>query len=293
MQPCQTFPNCKLFRLYLGINRRGVRRLHLTSLLCWLAVFARAEDSPPEQFPLNVDLRPALGQYHFTPSEQGARGTCSVFTMRGALEFAIAKRLGECPRLSVEFLNWSANQSSGHHKDGGFFSDMWRGFSTYGICLDSAMPYQAQFDATLTPTPAALADAKSRLELGLRLHWIKEWNVRTGLTAAHLAAIKQTLSQGWPVAGGFRWPKHPRWKDNTLQMCSPEAVFDGHSVLLVGYRDETEPPGAGVFIFQNSAGPAGIGRMPYTYARDYMNDAVWMDSESIPKRVPNANPQTP
>jgi len=29
-------------------------------------------------------------------------------------------------------------------------------------------------------SPEAMADAKTRLGLGLRLHWIKEWNVNTG-----------------------------------------------------------------------------------------------------------------
>ncbi len=47
-------------------------------------------------------------------------------------------------------------------------------------------------------------DARTRLSLGLRLHWIKEWDVNTGLTDAHIASIKQILSSGWPVAGGFR-----------------------------------------------------------------------------------------
>ena len=52
---------------------------------------------------------------------------------------------------------------------------------------------------------------------------------------AGLDAIKQTLATGWPVCGGFRWPKQDQWKNEVLQM-SPAEVFDGHSVLLVGYR---------------------------------------------------------
>ena len=59
---------------------------------------------------------------------------------------------------------------------------------------------------------------QTRLSLGLRLHWIKEWNVNTGLTDEHVAAIKNTLSQGWPVCGGFRWPKQERWEKEVLQM---------------------------------------------------------------------------
>jgi hypothetical protein len=53
-----------------------------------------------------------------------------------------------------------------------------------------------------------LTEAKTRLALGLRPHWIKEWNVKTGLTGAQFLAIKRTLDQGWPVCAGLRWPKH-------------------------------------------------------------------------------------
>ncbi len=56
----------------------------------------------------------------------------------------------------------------------------------------------------------------TRLPLALRLEWIKEWNVNTGLTEAHLAAIKGTLAAGWPVCGGFRWPKEAQWVDGVL-----------------------------------------------------------------------------
>jgi hypothetical protein len=55
------------------------------------------------------------------------------------------------------------------------------------------MAYEAKLDPGHLPSAAALADAKTRLPLGLRLHWIKEWDVNTGLTAEHLTAIKRTL----------------------------------------------------------------------------------------------------
>jgi hypothetical protein len=237
----------------------------------------RAEDAGPGALPAAADLRPALEKYGLTARQQGARDTCSVFTMTGALEFAAARRQGQCPRLSVEFLNWAANQACGHEKDGGFFSEMWKGFSTYGICAEEELPYRAAFDPRLTPPPGAVSGAKTRLGLGLRPHWIKEWDAKTGLTDAHLAAIKQVLSAGWPVAGGFRWPKEPKWSQDVLQLCGPDAVRDGHSVLLVGYRDDAAQPGGGVLIFRNTGPPWPGGLMPYTYARDYMNDALWIE----------------
>ena len=124
-----------------------------------------------------------------------------------------------------------------------------------------------------------MADAKTRLALGLRLHWIKEWNVNTGLTDEQLSAIKHVLSQGWPVCGGLRWPKQEQWQDGVLQMCPSNTVRDGHSVLLVGYRDEAAQPGNGVFLFRNTSRDGRDGEMPYGYAQAYMNDAVWVDYE--------------
>jgi hypothetical protein len=126
--------------------------------------------------------------------------------------------------------------------------------------------------------------------LGLQLHWIKEWNVNTGLTDEHLAGIRRTLSEGWPVCGGFRWPKQAKWVDGVLQMCPSNAVYDGHSVLLVGYRDDARQPGGGVFMFRNTAGDGHDGSMPYAYAQAFMNDAAWVDYEGRDRRLTAALP---
>jgi Papain family cysteine protease len=227
-----------------------------------------------------IDLRPAFEQGGLSRRQQGARPTCSVFTVVGAMEFAIATKQGHTPRLSVEFLNWAANRACGDSDDGGFFSDLWKGFSAYGICVEADMPYAAKFDPSVQPSAAALQNAQARRALGLRLHWIKEWNVNTGLSEEQLAAIKRTLGQGWPVCSGLRWPKQEQWSEHVLQMCSPDAVRDGHSVLLVGWRDDLAQPGGGVLVFRNTGGNGQDGAMPYAYARQYMNDAVWFDYDA-------------
>jgi hypothetical protein len=237
-----------------------------------------ASQAPP--LAKSVDLRPVFQEMGLGPRRQGGRPTCSVFTVTVAIEFAVAKRQGHGTRLSVEFLNWAANKACGDTEDGAFFSDLWKGFEKYGISQEEQMPYRAKLEPDLSPPEAALAEAKTRLDLGLRLHWIKEWNVNTGLTEAQVDAIKATLHQGWPVCGGFRWPKQERWVDEVLQMCPSNSVRDGHSVLLVGYRDDTTQPGGGVFLFRNTSRGGQDGFMPYAYAREFMNDAVWVDFAS-------------
>jgi hypothetical protein len=275
------------------VARRAGAAIYFTSaLICLVLCPFRAGSQEPlttpnpvsaptaPVLPASVDLRLAFEKYGLAPRTQGKRGTCSAFTVAGALEFAAANQQRRGERLSVEFLNWAANQTTGEARDGGFFSDLCRAFAVYGICSEKSMPYRAEFDPALAPAPEVLAEASTRLKLGLRHHWIKEWNVNTGLTDNQLEAIKRTLTQGWPVCAGLRWPKHPKWSADVLQMCPANAVYDGHSVLLVGYVDQTNQPGGSVFLFRNTSNGGRDGSMPYTYARTYMNDAVWIDANA-------------
>lgn len=229
--------------------------------------------------PSSIDLRPTFEKWGLGPRVQGKRNTCSVFTVTGALEYALAGKTNHATRLSVEFLNWASNQAIRETQDGGFFSDLWRGFAIYGVCPEQDMPYQDKFDPNRTPSEDAKDHARLLHEAGLQLHWIKPWNRNTGLADQQFAAIKQVLHRQWPVCGGFRWPKTVRWKNDVLEMAPPEGVFDGHSVLIVGCRDDPQQAGGGAFLFRNSNNNGRDGWMTYEYARAYMNDAVWIDSK--------------
>jgi hypothetical protein len=222
----------------------------------------------------SCDLRPALESFGITPRVQGGRGTCSVFALTQAIEFAVAKRSGRGPRLSEEFLNWASNKATADTEDGGFFSDLWKGFQAYGVCAEDRMPYRASFDPKARPDSAALSDARSRRKAGLRLHWIKKWDPKRGVNDRELRGIRKALALGWPVSGGCLWPKRPVWNDGVLGMCPRDSVFDGHSVLLVGYR---KGPGGDVFLIRNSAGPSRDGFLTSEYLKAYLNDAVWVD----------------
>ena len=160
----------------------------------------------------SCDLRPSLEAYGITARVQEKRGTCSVFALTQAIEFALAKEKGPGPRLSVEFLNWASNSATGDTEDGGFFSDLWRGFEAYGICTEDKMPYRTSYDAKAVPDSAARSDAARRREAGLRLHWIKKWDPKRGVNKGELRRIRNTLASGWPVSGGFLWPKKQVWK---------------------------------------------------------------------------------
>ncbi len=239
----------------------------------------KAESKTSQTLPESVDLRPLFKKWGLSRRQQGPRGTCSVFAVTGALEFAIANKQQQGTRLSVEFLNWAAHKAVNRTVDGGFFSELWKGYETNGICPEEDQPYQHQFDVHLQPEATTMEHAAKLRTLDLTLHWIKEWNPHNGLTDAQMNEIKVTLAKQWPVCGGFRWPKKAVWEAQTLQMCPPEEVFDGHSVLLVGYKDDAGQPGGGVFLIRNSGGDGSDGYMPYAYVQEYMNDAAWISKK--------------
>lgn len=237
-----------------------------------LTVLADRTDSEPS----SADLRSDAERWNLPRRDQGARGTCSVFAMLGAVEWAVGRADGKTEHLSVDFANWAKNSGRLDQYDGGKFSDIWAGIQHYGLCRESLMPYRNAFDPNVSPSAEALAEAQKFRERTMTFHWIKEWNPQTGLTNVQICCIRRIIANGWPVCVGLRWPKHPEWKDNVLQMAEPDAIFDGHSVLFVGYQDDENAPGGGYFIYRNTNRPQSDERMPYAYAKQYANDAAYI-----------------
>ena len=225
-------------------------------------------------------LRPLFDQYGITVKDQGSRGTCSVFTIVGLIEFERANVLNDKTPLSVDYLNWAANRVEGVDADGSFFHFAIDGMALYGICADDFMPYATRFSAKAEPSEAAKKEAKSRTT-GKQI-WIKPYDPKTGVTVKQLEHIKQQLDNDHPVAIGFHWPKgevKDKYSANgELAIVERKDVFDGHSVLIVGYQEDTDTPGGGYLIFKNSHGESfgekGYGRIPYAYAMLYANDAM-------------------
>ena len=249
--------------------------LSLSIYFIWLPICLLslpAEGKPAKR----VDLRPNMKKWGLETRPQGPRGTCSVFALTGAIEYAVAHKQKHGTTLSTEYLNWAGHKASNRTVDGGFFSELWKGYEQFGICPEISLPYQSKFDVNLQPHESQTTEAKKFQDFKLKLYWIKEWNPHTGLTEKHIDKIKLVLRKKWPVCGGLRWPKQEKWTEGTLQMCGEEDVFDGHSILIVGYRDDPKEDGGGVFLIKNSGGSNRDGALPYSYVRAYMNDAAWI-----------------
>ncbi len=217
--------------------------------------------SPAVALPVSVDLRQTLVDLGLSPRAQGARGTCSIFTTCSAIEFAHARQTGQPVRLSPEFMNWAAGQAAGHPSDGNFFHNALAGLAQYGVCRESAMPYEPAFDATRRPTPEARADADAlhKQSLGtLVVHWIVPWQPdHFGVSDEQFAEIRRVLASGYPVAAG-----------------------SGHSRLLVGYRVDQAQPGGGVFYTEDSA-LHRFDEVTFEFVRSQVADVFWVEATAV------------
>jgi C1A family cysteine protease len=230
----------------------------------------------------DVDLRPKIKQMGITVRNQGNRGTCSVFAMTFLLEYMYARKEHyPSPDFSEEYLNYASNLAINQYSDGGFFDALDLGYQKYGIVKESQAPYHNSYDPPYVAPPRLLQVGEA-IEPRYKAHFIKAWNVNTGMTAGELKSIQQVLDSGRPVAVGCRWPSN--FKTETIHgiqiMKTPPAsgVFDGHSIDLVGYKASNLFPGGGYFIFRNSYGTGfgaeGYGFMSFDYASKYVNDSV-------------------
>lgn len=229
----------------------------------------------------STNLRPLFERYGIEIKNQGNRGTCSVFALVGILEFEYAHTMNQNIPLSVEYLNWASNMSTGEIVDGTFFDDAIKGLLKYGICSDDLFPYyMTNYNKKVEPSNAAIKDAESRKHA--ELVWIKQWDPNTGMDESQIVMVKKLLDAEHPVAIGFQWPKkdnnYRRMIDGKMYIPPREGVYDGHSIIIVGYQDDLKVPGGGYFIFKNSFGKdwedQGYGKMPYEYAAKFANDGV-------------------
>jgi hypothetical protein len=249
----------------------------ITVLLALLSVSESA--LAQAALPAEVNLVPEFRKLGLTPLAQGNRDVCSLFAVTALAEFESGRHKSKPPgRLSEEYLIWAAKKATGKHGDQAMFYEACHGLETLGICQAELMPYAAAANTHRVPSPKAQENARE-LAGHWRIHWLRRWNVARPLNDGEMKGIKEALALGHPVACGLRWPKV--LKGGVLrEVPGPRAVFDGHSIALVGYTDQPKQNGGGMFLFRNSSGPGwgekGYGRMSYAYVRAYANDALWL-----------------
>ena len=230
-----------------------------------------------------ADLRNAFARLHMAIRDQGSRGTCSIFAVMTCLQFVMAEKLhfvhGD---FSPEYLNYVKNLANGMSTDGGFFSEIDKGYTDDSIYLEAKVPYKASFDPSYVVPPSFISAARK----WPRLHsdFVKDWDNTKGATDDEVNDACAYLDDSIPIASGMLWPVDGAFKTTMIQgvdmMVTPQRsdVEDGHSIVLVGYKRSASFPGGGYFIFRNSWGTGfgdqGYGFMPFKYVKSYCNDMV-------------------
>jgi hypothetical protein len=257
-----------------------MRRFAANALLLFsLTLFTAVDFARSQSLPDGVDLRPEFSAHNLECRNQGGRNTCSLFAITAVAEFELARQTGKSRVLSEEFLVWAANKSTGLVGDQAMFYEAVHGLNTLGSCAAPLMAYQNAEDSARTPSSEAEMDARPQSNRWLP-HWIKLWDLTSPLTRGQLSHIKSALVQKHPVACGLRWPKaQSGWK--ILEVPESSEVFDGHSIVFVGYTNDSGFPGGGAFLFRNSFGKnwgdGGYGWMSFAYVTACANDALWLE----------------
>jgi hypothetical protein len=179
-----------------------------------------------------------------------------VFTTTGVFEFAASKHYNKGTRFSVEYLNWACNEVINNHTQdrGQFFRDLLRAYEEHGICTESEMTYTRRFEPELKPSPEAIEAAQKIHDLDLKVHWLRRWRRTPGLREWNVRDVKAVLAKGYPVAAGA-----------------------SHSRIIVGYEDDVDQPGGGIFHTQDS-GRGRFDTVTYDFALKQMNDLFWVEA---------------
>jgi hypothetical protein len=213
----------------------------------------------------SVDLRPFM-----SPIEnQGPLDSCSTHAVIALLEYLqIATKAAYVNasrrflyKVTRNFLQWQGDT-------GAYIRETLKALRFFGVCPERYCDYDVRlYDQE--PGPFCYSYASN-------YEAVRYYRLNT------LEDIKQTLSQGYPVAFGFTCYESLFTRATALSGAIPypgpdERPVAGHAVLAVGYFDhhasrkkvDHEPNDQGYLIIRNSWGTGwgrgGYGYLPYTY----------------------------
>ncbi len=233
------------------------------------------EDEPlafADDLPSEIDLRDRMPPVR----DQGSRGTCVAHATVAVREFLVGDTSADAD-LSEQFLYWACKQQDGAPKGKGtFIKNAMDVLKTLGVCTESVWPYnhyQVANNEGQGPPPAdAAAHAKP-----FQVTTVQELNGRWVDTLKRVLATGKPIAFDVPVFESWRRPYFFRVGDVRSPLPGEEIV-GAHAMCMVGYIDDTDVPGGGVFIVRNSWGISfgyygevapGYCRMPYEYVRQY------------------------
>jgi hypothetical protein len=239
----------------------------------------------PAPLPASVNL-----VSRFRPvKNQGGRGTCVTFSCTALNEDWHRYLPGGCPDLSEQDLYYECKQNDGNpNGEGSFVKWAMYCLVQFGQCTAACWPYNPN-PPTNQPGPPPPCAAPERPNY--KLPDSQQLNANSDND------IKGALADGKPVP--FSIPVYNSWyqsaavetSGNITMPLPGEAQAGGHSMLFVGYQDDSSTPGGGYFILRNSWGVTwgsesnygqGYGAIPYQYMTDNGWEAYTYQTLSVP-----------
>jgi hypothetical protein len=240
------------------------------------------DEAPPEGAPVAFATLPAQADLHerMPPvRNQGRRGTCVAFACVAVREFLLGEESAQGD-LSEQFLYWDCKRRDLFQGPGTWISNGMTCLETDGVCVEQVWPYNPQpieDNEGQGPPPDDAARKATDYQIGdwqkLRSRWVQ--------------ALREELANSRPIA--FAVPVYTYWftepvrSSGDVRLPLPTDKREGgHAMCMVGYQDDPEVPGGGMFLVRNSWGVSwaadsafepGYARIPYAYIQKYANSA--------------------
>ena len=229
--------------------------------------------------PAEVNMTALIPYIH----DQGVNPACVGHAATAAVEM----HTGDT--LSGSYVYLHCKSLDGHpHEDGTTLEAGMEALTRDGACKLTTWPgADAEMRSLdgLAP-PGAEADREAS---GFRILSDKSGQIDS-IQGIKTALAYGTSGSGRPVLAAV--PVHASWdaafRTGTvpLRLGEDDTLMGWHAILLVGYRDDSEAPGGGYFLFQNSWGEswasaspyrAGVGSVPYAYFEENETETHYLE----------------
>ena len=239
---------------------------------------------PIEVIPLEKTYEPSKGKLPasvslregFTPiRNQGALGSCTIFTMAGIFEYILKNTsVASEVDLSERFLYYNSRVAALKREgkpveelsnNGTSFYDAIQSLSTDGICKEPLCPYVSdETAANERPSEEAYAEARTRLVVEAKNVELKEDHIKSALNDGYPVAIAVHLYSDF---GSSKTGFIPMPSEEEIENPGEQGIHSSHAMIICGYSDEDK-----VFVVRNSwgtdFGDHGYCYLPYSYMTD-------------------------
>lgn len=208
-------------------------------------------------------------------SQGDIRFTCTAFAVTCINEFSYFQKTSQQFDLSEQFLFFMTKTLEANNDCGSFVRNAVRIITDNGQCKENTWSYNPNGPCVQTTGKPSNADAEASnfKNTFIELAPADIDKYKFHISAKRIIAITIKVYNSW-----YLNPQRIKRGEITLPVAGEKSLLQGHSVVIVGYQDDTQYPGGGYFILRNSWGAAwgkdnfygsGYGIVPYDYIKKY------------------------